>query len=160
MTADSTKPTHIRVDAGAWQGQLAHNWNYIGYDEINYTYVPEGKELLAKFRDLQVKPYYVRAHHLFCTGSCHGSPKWGSTNAYLEDERGAPIYDWTFVDLTFDTLQWDGLPASRSGPASGRTQRANPPCRSGPCRSAPRRSPPRPAAVYRTSDWRPFSTSA
>ena len=54
--------------------------------------------------ELQEKPYYVRAHHLFCTGNCHGSYKWGSTNAYLEDDDGNPIYDWTFVDLVFDTL--------------------------------------------------------
>ena len=104
MNALATTQTTIRVDAGAWVGELAHTWNYIGYDEINYTYVPEGKELLAKFRDLQEKPYYVRTHHLFCTGNCHAAPKWGSTNVYLEDEHGAPIYNWTFVDLAFDTL--------------------------------------------------------
>ena len=46
----------IRVDAGAWQGKLAHNWTYIGYDEINYTYVPEGQELLAKFGEMQEQP--------------------------------------------------------------------------------------------------------
>lgn len=97
-------PTHIRVDAGVALGELPHNWNYIGYDEINYTYTPEGQELLAKFMALAEKPYYVRAHHLFCTGNCHGFYKWGSTNAYLEDEHGKPIYDWTFIDLTFDTL--------------------------------------------------------
>ena len=47
MTIDVSKPTRISVDAGAWQGELAHNWNYIGYDEINYTYTPEGQELLG-----------------------------------------------------------------------------------------------------------------
>lgn len=104
MSTDSPKPTQIRVDAGTWLGELPHNWNYIGYDEINYTYTPEGEELLAKFMALQEKPYYVRPHHLLCTGNCHGFYKWGSTNAYLEDEAGNPIYDWTFVDLTFDTL--------------------------------------------------------
>jgi hypothetical protein len=41
--------TKIRVDASDWLGELPHNWNYIGYDEINYTYAPEGEELLAKF---------------------------------------------------------------------------------------------------------------
>ena len=30
----------IRVDAGQVIGELPHNWNYIGYDEINYTYTP------------------------------------------------------------------------------------------------------------------------
>ena len=61
-------------------GELPHNWTYIGYDEINYTYTPEGQELLAKFAAMQEQPYYVRAHHLLCTGNCHGFYKWGSTN--------------------------------------------------------------------------------
>jgi xylan 1,4-beta-xylosidase len=104
MTSASTKQATIKVDAGQWLGELPHNWNYIGYDEINYTYTPEGQELLAKFMDLQEKPYYVRPHHLFCTGNGHAAYKWGSTNVYLEDEDGNPIYDWTFVDLTFDTI--------------------------------------------------------
>ena len=104
MSAGSPGRTKIRVDAGKLLGHLPHNWTYIGYDEVNYTYTPEGQELLAKFMALQEKPYYVRAHHLLCTGNCHGFYKWGSTNAYLEDDEGRPIYDWTFVDLIFDTL--------------------------------------------------------
>jgi xylan 1,4-beta-xylosidase len=99
---------HIRVDAADWPGTLPHNWTYIGYDEINYTYTPEGRDLLHKFGQMQRDPTYVRAHHLFCTGNCHGFYKWGSTNAYLEDEAGNPIYDWTFVDLIFDTLLQSG----------------------------------------------------
>ena len=81
-TNRSDAPIQIRVDAGRWLGELPHNWNYIGYDECNYTYTPEGQELLAKFGALGRKPYYVRAHHLFCTGNCHGVYKWGSTNVY------------------------------------------------------------------------------
>ena len=99
-----TDPIRVAVDAAAHAGALAHSWAYIGYDEINYTYVPEGQELLAKFGELADGPYYVRAHHLLCTGNCHGSPKWGSTNAYLEDDQGNPIYDWAVVDLVLDTL--------------------------------------------------------
>ncbi len=38
-----------------------HNWTYIGYDEINYTYTPEGQELLAKFMELQEQPYDTRS---------------------------------------------------------------------------------------------------
>jgi xylan 1,4-beta-xylosidase len=102
--ADRGSAIQVVVDAAAADGQLAHNWTYIGYDEINYTYVPEGQELLAKFQAFQEQPYYVRVHHLLCTGNCHASYKWGSTNAYLEDENGNPIYDWTFIDLTFDTI--------------------------------------------------------
>ncbi|MAU10279.1 MAG: beta-xylosidase [Anaerolineaceae bacterium] len=99
-----TERVSIRVDAAQKAGIFPHNWNYIGYDEINYTYTPEGETLLAKFGELADAPYYVRVHHLLCTGNCHGFYKWGSTNAYLEDEQGNPIYDWTFIDLTFDTL--------------------------------------------------------
>ncbi len=100
---DNTRVVDIQVDASVTTGQLPHNWNYIGYDEINYTYTPEGQALLAKFNDLQSEPYYVRVHHLLCTGNCHGFYKWGSTNAYLERD-GEPVYDWEIVDLVFDTL--------------------------------------------------------
>ena len=94
----------VTVDAGNWLGELPHIWNYIGYDEANYTYVPEGKELLARFGAMAEVPYYVRMHHVFCTGNCHGFYKWGSTNAYLEEEDGSPVYDWTFVDKIFDAI--------------------------------------------------------
>jgi xylan 1,4-beta-xylosidase len=104
MSTGVLKRARIKVDAGEWLGNLSHNWTYIGYDEINYTYTPEGQELLAKFMAMQESPYYVRAHHLLCTGNCHGFYKWGSTNAYLEDDGGRPIYDWTFVDLIVDTI--------------------------------------------------------
>ncbi|MEN9935296.1 MAG: hypothetical protein RLZZ387_1875 [Chloroflexota bacterium] len=104
VTGAPSTQTSVTVDAGTRLGQLAHSWTYIGYDEINYTYTPEGQELLAKFAALKDGPYYVRAHHLFCTGNCHGFYKWGSTNAYLEDDDGSPIYDWTTVDMVFDTL--------------------------------------------------------
>jgi xylan 1,4-beta-xylosidase len=103
-TNRSDAPIQIRVDAGQCLGELPHNWNYIGYDECNYTYTPEGQELLAKFGALGEKPYYVRAHHLFCTGNCHGVYKWGSTNVYLEGDDGQPIYNWTFMDLILDTI--------------------------------------------------------
>ena len=104
MPSDLQKSVQINVDAGKVTGDLPHTWNYIGYDEINYTYTPEGQELLAKFGTLQEKPYYVRAHHLLCTGNVHGTYKWGSTNCYLEDDQGNPVYNWTFVDLIFDTI--------------------------------------------------------
>jgi xylan 1,4-beta-xylosidase len=98
----------IRVDAGQVLGNLPQNWNYIGYDEINYTYTPEGQELLGKFGSLPGKPYYIRTHHLLCTGNCHGFYKWGSTNAYLEDDDGNPIYNWEIVDLVLDTILKSG----------------------------------------------------
>src|SRR5437764_4414055 len=94
----------VSVDAGQWLGEFNHHWNYIGYDEVNYTYTPEGQELLAKFMQFKEKPYYVRTHHLLCTGNCHGFYKWGSTNVYMEDSAGHPIYNWRYIDLVFDIL--------------------------------------------------------
>ena len=104
MLQGQSQAIQVTVDAGTWLGELAHNWTYIGYDEINYTYTPEGQELLAKLAATQEQSYYVRAHHLLCTGNCHGFYKWGSTNAYLEDDAGNPLYNWTITDLIFDTI--------------------------------------------------------
>jgi xylan 1,4-beta-xylosidase len=104
MSSSQPETISVNVDAGQVLGELPRNWNYIGYDEINYTYTPEGQELLGKFRDLGGAPYYVRTHHLLCTGNLHGFYKWGSTNAYLGDDSGHPIYNWNIIDLVFDTI--------------------------------------------------------
>lgn len=104
MQNQTQKMVNVQVDAGKWTGKLAHNWTYIGYDECNYTYIPESEELLAKFQSFQEQPYYLRTHHIFCTGNRHGFYKWGSTNAYLEDENGNPVYNWEYIDRIFDTM--------------------------------------------------------
>ncbi len=87
----------VSVDASRQIGTLAHTWNYIGYDECNYTHSPGGMALLAKFGAME-KPYFVRTHHMLCTGICHGFYKWGSTNIYNEDAEGRPVYDYSTVD--------------------------------------------------------------
>jgi xylan 1,4-beta-xylosidase len=107
MNRRSPAPVEIAVDAGESLGILPRIWSYVGCDECNYLYVPEGRELLAKLGALG-GPVHVRTHHLFCTGSCHGAPKWGSTNVYREAEDGAPIYDWRIVDLIFDAILDNG----------------------------------------------------
>ncbi|NLI61608.1 MAG: hypothetical protein GX375_09315 [Clostridiales bacterium] len=104
MGENSKSIVNIRVDAGDWKGELAHNWNYIGTDECNYIHEPEGEALLAEFGRFAEKPYYVRPHHLFCTGNKRGTPKWGSTNLYTEDEEGNPIYDFEIFDKISDTI--------------------------------------------------------
>lgn len=91
----------IRVDAGKWLKPLEHTWNYIGYDECNYTHSPGGMALIEKFGKLE-KPYYMRAHHMLCTGIMHGFYKWGSTNVYIEDEQGNPIYNFDLIDEMID----------------------------------------------------------
>jgi xylan 1,4-beta-xylosidase len=91
----------VTVDASVWDGRLEHTWNYIGYDECNYTHSPGGMALIKKLGELE-KPYYIRTHHMLCTGNLHGFYKWGSTNAYLEDENGNPIYNFDVIDKMCD----------------------------------------------------------
>lgn len=91
----------VSVDASRRIGSLDHRWNYIGYDECNYTHSPGGIALLRKIGTLE-KPYYIRAHHMLCTGICHGFYKWGSSNIYTEDRDGNPIYDDRTVDRMID----------------------------------------------------------
>ncbi len=91
----------VTVDASRPAGRLEHCWNYIGYDECNYTHSPGGLALLGKIGSLE-QPYYIRAHHLLCTGICHGFYKWGSTNIYTEDRDGNPVYDFTTLDRIID----------------------------------------------------------
>jgi len=95
---------HVKVDAGTTVGPLDHVWRYIGYDECNYTYIPEGIVQLKKFGDLADAPYFVRTHFTFCTGNCHGSYKFGSTNIYSEDENGNPVYNFEIYDKIIDTF--------------------------------------------------------
>ena len=71
----------------------------------SYTTTPEGMQLLKDFAALSDGPYYVRVHHLLCTGNCgYGFYKWGSTNVYREREDGTPVYDYAVVDKIMDTM--------------------------------------------------------
>ena len=49
------KQINISVNAAKTIGKKDHFWRYIGYDECNYTYIPEGVELLniEKIHNLQ-----------------------------------------------------------------------------------------------------------
>ena len=35
--------------------------------------------------------------------------KWGSTNAYLEDDNGEPMYDFSIIDRFFDAYMAAGI---------------------------------------------------
>ena len=98
----STTQAHVRVDASR-RTPLRRIWRYVGYDEPNYTYTANGRELLQKLGRLGDSPYFIRTHYLLCSGDGAGRPKWGSSNAYTEDLAGNAVYDWTIVDRIFDT---------------------------------------------------------
>jgi xylan 1,4-beta-xylosidase len=65
--------------------------------------------LLSELAALSPVPVFVRTHNLLTTGDGTAALKWGSTNAYTEDEAGRPRYDWTIVDRIFDTYLERGM---------------------------------------------------
>ena len=103
------KPLEIKIDASQEIGPMKPIWAWWGYDEPNYTYMKDGKKLLSEIASLSPVPVYVRAHSLLVTGEGTHGLKWGSTNAYTEDENGKPVYDWTLIDKIFDTYIERGM---------------------------------------------------
>ena len=102
-------PVRIQVHAERSEGALNPAWNYFGYDEPNYTYAPNGRNLLDELAALDRSPVYIRVHNLFTSGNGSASLKWGSTNVYTEDGSGHPHYTWDIVDRIFDTFHDAGV---------------------------------------------------
>ncbi|WP_028376774.1 GH39 family glycosyl hydrolase [Leeuwenhoekiella sp. MAR_2009_132] len=100
---DNVNPVELNVDFDAKLGELKPIWAFWGHDEPNYTYMKDGKKLLTEISELSKVPVFLRVHSLLVTGDGEAALKWGSTNAYTEDEQGNPIYDWTIIDKIFDT---------------------------------------------------------
>lgn len=99
----------IQVDLDKRAGPLEPVWAWIGYDEPNYTDMPQGRKLLSQVAAAVPVPVHVRAHNLLTSGDGEAGLKWGSTNAYTEDADGQPVYDWTIVDAIFDTWVERGM---------------------------------------------------
>ena len=110
-TAQSSKtaPITVQVDAGHPTGLYQPKWNYFGADEPNYSYAPNGQQLLRELSQLSPTPVYVRLHNLLTSGDGSASLKWGSTNAYNEDAAGRPVYNWEITDRIFDALHRNGV---------------------------------------------------
>ncbi len=98
-------PVQIAVDAANPTGKLDPIWRFYGYDEPNYTYGADGKQLIQDLADAAGPDasVFFRAHNLLTTGDGTAKLKWGSTNAYTEDDKGNPVYNWTILDNIFDT---------------------------------------------------------
>ena len=103
------KTTRIQVDLTTDKGPLKPIWAWFGYDEPNYTYMKDGQKLLTEISQLSKVPVNVRAHSLLVSGDGEADLKWGSTNAYTEDKKGNPVYDWTIIDKIFDTYIQRGM---------------------------------------------------
>jgi xylan 1,4-beta-xylosidase len=106
---DASLPLVIHIDAAKPQAELTPIWRFFGYDEANYTYMKDGKQLLSELGQLGGPQVYIRCHHLLTSGDGSPALKWGSTNAYTEDATGNPVYDWTITDRIFDTYIQRGL---------------------------------------------------
>ena len=78
-------------------------WAWFGYDEPNYTYMKDGEKLLSEIAALSPVAVYVRCHNLMTSGDGTPALKWGSTNMYIEDKDGKPVYNWTIIDHIFDS---------------------------------------------------------
>ena len=95
---------NVAIDATAAGTPLERVWPFHGFDEINYTTVPEGKALLGTIAAAHTAPVHVRSHFLLNTGDGTPAMKWGSTNVYTEDAGGNPVYSWTLTDGIMDTI--------------------------------------------------------
>jgi xylan 1,4-beta-xylosidase len=102
-------PVSIQIDAARALGELHPIWRFFGADEPNYAYMKDGRKLLAELGQLGPHQVYFRAHNLLTSGDGTPALKWGSTNAYTEDARGNPVYDWRILDRIFDTYHQRGL---------------------------------------------------
>lgn len=107
--AQPAVPVTITVDAGKSEGAIEPMWRFFGADEPNYATMKDGRKLLAELGALRPGQVYFRAHNLLNTGDGTPAFKWGSTNAYTEDAKGRPTYDWTVVDRIIDTYLARGV---------------------------------------------------
>ncbi len=99
----------LEVDVQSKIEPMRPVWAWFGYDEPNYTYMEDGRKLLTELQELSYTPVFVRTHNLLSSGDGTPALKWGSTNAYTEDEKGRPVYDWTIVDRIVDTYIERGM---------------------------------------------------
>jgi xylan 1,4-beta-xylosidase len=109
--AEDVLPVTIEIDVQKPIGELKPIWRFFGADEPNYAYMKDGRKLLGELGKLGPQDVYFRAHNLLTTGDGTPALKWGSTNAYREDQTGEPVYDWTILDRIFDAYHAVGLKA-------------------------------------------------
>ncbi|HJX70907.1 MAG TPA: hypothetical protein VJ346_03115 [Bacteroidales bacterium] len=102
-------PVIIQIDFNKVKGPITPVWAWFGYDEPNYTYMKDGKKLLSEIAELSPVPVYIRTHNLLTSGDGKPALKWGSTNAYIEDENGNPVYNWNIIDSIFNTYIQRGM---------------------------------------------------
>ena len=106
--ASEAQTVQIKVDAASPGKPLRHVWSYWGFDECNFAYTDGSKELMRTLSSSSKEDAYLRCHFLLNTGDGKPALKWGSTNAYTEDENGRPVYDWAIMDKITDSIVENG----------------------------------------------------
>ena len=115
-SAQSPAAVTIEVDGADAGTPLERVWAYHGYDEVNTTTTPEGRDLLRTLSAAHTASVHTRTHFLFNTGDGTPSLKWGSTNIYTEDADGNPVYDYTLIDEIMDvTVEAGAFPLVEIG---------------------------------------------
>ncbi|MDX2245533.1 MAG: beta-xylosidase [Bacteroidia bacterium] len=101
----------IEVDLARPVGEMRPFWSFFGYDEPNYTTRKDGQKLLTELAALSPATVYVRTHNLLTSRGNSVGPdlKWGFTDAYKEDKKGNPVYNWTVIDSIVDAYVSRGM---------------------------------------------------
>jgi xylan 1,4-beta-xylosidase len=102
-------PVAIEVNASDTGAAVNPVWRFFGCDEPNYATMTNGRKLIGELGELRPKEVYFRTHNLLTSGDGKPALKWGSTNAYTEDARGNPVYNWAILDGIFDTYLANGV---------------------------------------------------
>ena len=87
---DHHRAVDVLVEADAIESGLGHLWTSIGYDEINWTYTPQGRSLLRTLGELEDAPYLVRSHYMFTSGTGARDSHIGGGQCVLRVARREP----------------------------------------------------------------------
>jgi xylan 1,4-beta-xylosidase len=109
QAAAAANPVSIQIDLDRPQGAYKPITNWFGYDESNYTTMPFGEQLLGELHEISASPVTIRAHHLLTSGNGVPELKWSSSDVFRLDKSGAPVYDFTITDKTFDEFARAGV---------------------------------------------------
>ena len=82
----------------------------------------DGKKLLSEIAALSPVPVFVRTHNLLTTGDGKADLKWGSTNAYTEDNYTEVLRRYGMLTITYTFRKFNGTPPPEE-PAPGQFRR-------------------------------------
>lgn len=105
----SAKPVQVEVNLNHREEPFEPLYAWFGYDEANYSTMPNGRQLLYELHNLSPVPIHIRVHHLLTSGDGHPELKFSSTNIYSEDSSGRPHYDFAIIDGIFDAWRDAGI---------------------------------------------------